>query len=111
MTDDSREARTRASLARIYATNYDKIMARVAVVEGVLQTLQSSTLSDEERRQAEGEAHKLAGVLGTFGMQEGTNLARAIEHLLMGGETLPEDEVTRLSDLTSRLRLELKPPQ
>ena len=43
------------------------------------------SLTAEQREQASSAAHKLAGVLGTFGLDEGTNLAREAEILYSSG--------------------------
>jgi len=81
-------------------------------MEERLATLQSAAarmaagarLSEEEQATAAGEAHKLAGVLGTFGLKEGTDLAREAE-LLYGGDldTKPET-VTRLVAIGEKLK-------
>ena len=42
----------------------------------------SGTLTHAEQQQAAADAHKLAGVLGTFGLNEGTELAREAESSL-----------------------------
>ena len=40
------------------------------------------SLDNQTRKNAEAAAHKLAGVLGTFGLPEGSKLASKIEDLL-----------------------------
>jgi HPt (histidine-containing phosphotransfer) domain-containing protein len=49
-------------------------------------------------------AHQLAGSLGTFGLHDAGEVARAVEHELEG----PAD-AARLADLSSRLRVLLAP--
>ncbi|HEY9608178.1 response regulator [Allocoleopsis sp.] len=84
---------------------------RVAGLERTTSELLSGDLSDDLRQTARQDAHKLAGSLGTFGYPEGSKLARQIEHLLMGKNTLGEEEASQFKQLVSALGQELtKPP-
>ena len=57
---------------------------------------------------AQQEAHTLAGSLGTFGIPEGSKLARKIEHLLKAGKTLTKSETSDLQSLVAQLRQEIE---
>jgi HPt (histidine-containing phosphotransfer) domain-containing protein len=46
------------------------------------RTLRTNPADKNARRAGADAAHKLAGILGTFGLPEGTNLARRIEVML-----------------------------
>ena len=48
------------------------------------KALANGTLTAPQQEQAGADAHKLAGVLGTFGLKEGTELAREAERLYEG---------------------------
>src|SRR5439155_25490702 len=50
-------------------------LRRVALHERAVVALLAGTLEDDERHLAIGEAHKLAGSLGSFGLDEGSRLA------------------------------------
>jgi HPt (histidine-containing phosphotransfer) domain-containing protein len=63
-----------------------EIRARVEILESAAQALATGALKAVQREQAAGAAHKLAGVLGTFGLARGTELARELEHLYAGGD-------------------------
>ena len=66
---------------------------RVATLEETAVRLASgAALSCEEQNKAGADAHKLAGVLGTFGLKEGTDLAREAECLF--GGVLDADSAT-----------------
>ncbi len=54
------------------------------------------------------EAHTLAGSLGTFGIPEGSKLARKIEHLLKADQTLTKSETSDLQFLVAQLRQEIE---
>ena len=82
-----------------------RIMGRVAVLEAAAAAATDGGLDPTTRREAEGEAHKLAGSLGMFGFPTGTDIAREIETMLEGdGPVGPE-----LGTLVSRL-VDVLPP-
>lgn len=76
--------------------------AAVALLEGAL--------GEALREQAEREAHKLAGSLGTFGFAHGSRLAGEMERLFRAGKPLGQAETLRLSELVVALRQELERP-
>ncbi len=84
--------------------------SQVAVLEQAAMALLEGTLDDELRQQAEREAHKFVGSLGTFGFTEGSRLAREIEHMLQAGVVLEQTHALRLSDLVVALLKELERP-
>jgi HPt (histidine-containing phosphotransfer) domain-containing protein len=69
---------------------------RVDTIESARTSLvQGMALSFVERAEAASSAHKLAGVLGIFGLKEGTEAARKIETLLTADEAPPAEYLTR----------------
>lgn len=65
-----------------------EFVERVERIEAARASLESGlALSFAERAEAASSAHKLAGVLGVFGLKEGTEAARNIETLLTDDET------------------------
>ena len=71
-------------LAEIWTRHLPEIAERVGVLERACSTLEAGTLSGEQRQAAIAAAHKLSGVLGTFGRMRGTELAREVEGMLDG---------------------------
>ena len=71
-----------AALDRLWAKFLPEIEQRIAVLESAAEALTAGLLTETEREAAHAAAHKLAGSLGTFGMQRGTELARLAEDLL-----------------------------
>lgn len=57
---------------------------RVDVLRKAVRALSAGNLDAAQKDAAASAAHKLAGVLGTFGLSEGTNLAREAEVLYSG---------------------------
>lgn len=81
-----------------------QIEARISVLEDAAAALAADLLSLEQRAAANAAAHKLAGVLGSFGLTKGTILAREIEIAYSGEpETDPADS-HQLLESTHRLR-------
>jgi DNA-binding response OmpR family regulator len=100
-----------ASLSKVLERFRGSFAQQVTVLEQAKIALVEGNLSEGLRQSAGQEAHKLAGGLGTFGYPEGSNLARAIEHILMDGTVLGREETLRLDRLVADLQQELtKPP-
>ena len=80
-----------------------QMQERVAVLEEANSALQSSSLSDEQRAAAGAAAHKLAGSLGTFGLTEGTNLAREAEQIYTSDRDFDSSAAARIGVITREL--------
>jgi len=86
------------------------VTARVDAIENAAIAVLEGRLTEEERRHAEREAHKLAGSVGTFGFAQGSRVAREVETLLQGSAPLGQAEALRLTDAAVALRRELARP-
>ncbi len=80
-----------------------QLEARIATLESAAEALAAGTLVPAHREQAGAEAHKLAGVLGSFGLHEGTSLAREAE-LAYAGSAADSVAAKRMSEIASQLR-------
>ncbi|MEM6400258.1 MAG: response regulator [Cyanobacteria bacterium P01_D01_bin.116] len=60
----------------------DVMLQRMSILQTAATAFKSGNLTEELQKSASKEAHKLAGVLGMFGRDAGTQLAREIEELL-----------------------------
>lgn len=94
-------------LAQIFARFRATMWGRIAVLQEAAGAGLAGGLPAQLRRRAEEEAHKLAGSLGTFGMAEGSRLARDIEWLLQGAGPVEGASAWRLSELVVALTHEL----
>ncbi|MBS1806477.1 MAG: Hpt domain-containing protein [Acidobacteria bacterium] len=93
------------AMNRLWQKFLPQMEERVETVQSAATRLRSGVaLSDEEQSKAAAEAHKLAGVLGTFGLNEGTDLAREAEGLFEGHINTDSDASRRLIQLAERLR-------
>ena len=82
-------------------------MERLSVIEEARTAASSIALNDEVRGKAESAAHKLAGVLGSIGLPEGSKIASEIEALLQPDDTFTSGQLLRLSELVANLRSQL----
>lgn len=93
-----------------------KLSDRLTVLEQAIFALNQGSFSQELHQQAQQEAHKLAGALGTFGFVEGSRWAEAIEDELQTQHSTTQAQV--LNQAITQLRqtfedaapFELTPP-
>lgn len=84
------------------------MVERLAILQNAAILIQTSHLDPDTRQSATQAAHKLAGVLGMFQREEGTQMARAIEHLLEAAELAPAQQtklVLMIQELSQQLDL------
>jgi HPt (histidine-containing phosphotransfer) domain-containing protein len=79
------------------------IRERVSVLDAAAEALAAGNLTEEVRTAAQSAAHKLAGTLGTFGLQQGTDLARELESRLMNGP-LGADAASTVKSASGQIR-------
>lgn len=81
--------------------------SRLDLFDAAALAARDGTLTEDVRGSAASTAHKMAGSLGMFGYQRGTDIARQLEQLLESG-TAPDGN--RLTSLAEQLRAELRVP-
>lgn len=67
------------AMDRLWSRFLPEMRDRVAVLSAAAAAVVSKNLTPPQRKDAHAAAHKLAGVLGTFGLARGTELARELE--------------------------------
>ncbi len=92
-----------AALDNLWTRFLPEIQERVAILESAVRSLDMGSFPAEQREAALSAAHKLAGVLGTFSLHRGTELARAIE-LIFSGDGPGAHSIARLGAMTAELR-------
>jgi HPt (histidine-containing phosphotransfer) domain-containing protein len=102
MTESSRQESMNEALDRLWKQFLPQIEERLAALESAGAALAAGSLSRDQREAAHAAAHKLSGVLGTFGLTKGTILARQAE-ILCSGETDPE-AAPQLAEIAQRLK-------
>lgn len=81
-----------AMLRGMWKSSHATILERIETLRVAQAALAAGSLDDAARKNAESAAHKLAGILGTFGLPQGTQLASQIEALLASPSPLSVDQ-------------------
>lgn len=95
--------RIQVLLKEVWKQKEDITLGRIRILKRTSLALGNRSLTPELRRLAAGEAHKLAGSLGTFGFPEGSRLARKMEDLLQTEPALSHAESGYLVQLLDEL--------
>jgi HPt (histidine-containing phosphotransfer) domain-containing protein len=102
------DSRTDAALSQAIDGLWERflpdIRERVTVLEAAAKAVVGRKLSAKQREAAQAAAHKLAGVLGTFGLMRGTVLARELERTFARESSLGPDASAKLAAITAELQ-------
>jgi HPt (histidine-containing phosphotransfer) domain-containing protein len=101
----SPESAIAEAMNRLWEKYLPQIEERIATLQHTAERLAVGDLTPNDRQKAAAEAHKLAGVLGTFGLNEGTNLAREAESLYEGSSQDIGPFSARLSAIAAQLQM------
>lgn len=83
---------------------------RFRVIEQAVSALETATLSEALRQQAHREAHTLKGSLGSFGLEQASELSGKVEQLLQKADSLDQSQKEQLFELTLRLQEAMECP-
>jgi len=93
-------------LNRLWIKYVPQIEERAASLKAAADALMREDLTATEQKRACSEAHKLAGVLGTFGLDEGTELAREAQTLCEDARNVGSTDVAfRLAAIAEQLQV------
>lgn len=90
-------------LRELWRNNRTLLLERVQCMRDAQQQMAEASVDTRIRQQAREAAHKLAGVLGTFGLRRGTELALEAESLLDEQEARSAAEAARMSEIVEEL--------
>jgi hypothetical protein len=96
---------TAALLAKLWVKVQPIVEERFVVLDRAAIAVGQGSLSDDLRIEGRNAAHKLAGSLGMYGFDEGTRIARELEHMLDAGTP----DTARFSALVTDLRAAVVP--
>ncbi len=105
VSDDgqTQEQKLQVMLSGLWERSRHTVAERAALLQTAGELWNQNQLDPATQRRAVDSAHKLAGVLGTFGLPRGTDLAREAE-CLFGQDTPPgRTEIERLQVLLAEL--------
>lgn len=100
MAEDASDSFAQA-MNRLWAKHLPQMQDRVATLQRAAENLANGALTQAQQQQAGAEAHKLAGVLGTFGLKEGSELAREAEGLCetsLDGNSAASSRLTTIAE-------------
>lgn len=102
------QQQTLALVSKVWHRFKHRVSEQVEVLETAIAALQQQQLNATLWQRARQESHTLAGSLGTFGLSQGSHLARQIEQTLKREQPLSQDEITHLQTWVSLLRQEIE---
>lgn len=82
MTEPRENEQVQAALAEVWSRMRPVVLRRVGAIERAAVECSAESPDVESIDIGRSEAHKLAGVLGTFGLDRGTELAHELEKRL-----------------------------
>lgn len=85
----TRRADTDALLRTLWEEHKDEVHKQLGVIGQALAAAEAAELDDDLLKRAAGEAHKLAGSIGTLGFTAGSERARELELALAAGVPAP----------------------
>jgi HPt (histidine-containing phosphotransfer) domain-containing protein len=96
--DEQEDEEDRAAIAALWAQTQPRILERIGTIDLAVAQLTADAVTDDALAAATSESHKLAGSLGTFGVPEGSRVAKELE-LLLGRPAVAADaaDATRLA--------------
>jgi HPt (histidine-containing phosphotransfer) domain-containing protein len=99
----SNEQKLQAMLAALWDRSKHTVAERAALLQVAVDLWMEDRLDEQTRLSAVDSAHKLAGVLGTFGLPRGTDLARKAEVLFGESASAGKEEIGQLQLLLAEL--------
>lgn len=85
-----------SKLSDLWKLSRPVILERMAALRAAHAALSANPADAQARREGREVAHKLAGVLGTFGLPHGSVIASSMEEVLMADTPLTSADVSAL---------------
>lgn len=104
---DDKKARHLAALSAAWEKYQDKSQQKLATLEEALLAWKAGHLTPVQREEARLSAHNLAGTLGIFGFDEGSQLANELEQLLQKNVQEEKEQLLRFETILNDLCLQV----
>ena len=104
LNNDERRLKVLTVVAEIRAKLRANFIEKVAVFDRAIAQIQTRTLEEELRREAQAQAHKLVGSLGTLGLPQGSEVARKLEHLFKAQNVLKPGNAQKIEEFLDLLK-------
>ena len=102
MSEDA-AAKIAARLSELWRTSRPTVLERLTVLHSACESLIRDPANREARTAGREAAHKLSGVLGIFGLPQGSEIAASIEQLLKSELLLTPQDLSALRDSIAHL--------
>jgi HPt (histidine-containing phosphotransfer) domain-containing protein len=99
--DDEKYAAIHSKLAALWKASKPALLERLATLESSCSEWLDHPENEDARQTAHDAAHKLAGVLGTFGLARGSEIASEIERIV---STPDHEPLPQMAHLLAQLR-------
>jgi len=103
LNNDDRRLKVLNMVAKMRENLKANFIEKVAIFERAIDQLKSGTLESELRQEAQAQAHKLVGSLGTLGLPKGSEVARNIEHLFKAENILKPETAQQIEGFLQKL--------
>ena len=103
LNNDDRRLKVLNMVAKMRENLKANFIEKVAIFERAIAQLKSGTLEGELRQEAQAQAHKLVGSLGTLGLPKGSEVARKIEHLFKAENILKPETAQQIEEFLQKL--------
>ena len=104
LNNDERRLKVLTVVAEIRAKLRANFIEKVAIFDRAIAQIQTRTLEEELRREAQAQAHKLVGSLGTLGLPQGSEVARKLEHLFKAQNVLKPGNAQKIEEFLDLLK-------
>ncbi|OKH53747.1 transcriptional regulator [Calothrix sp. HK-06] len=105
-----KKSKIKTALSELWQNLQSKTNERLAVLQQTATGLTLNELAEEQKQKGQATAHKLAGILGVFGLAEGSRLAKQIEQMFKLEMQRDQNTVFNLCHLVELLQQELNKP-
>jgi DNA-binding response OmpR family regulator len=104
LNKDERRLKVLKAIAQMRENLKANFIEKVAIFDRAIAQLKSGTLEGELRQEAQAQAHKLVGSLGTLGLPKGSEVARQIEHLFKAENIWKPGTAQQIEEFLHQLR-------
>ncbi|MEG4287123.1 response regulator [Microcoleus sp. A006_D1] len=111
LNNDERRLKVLSVVAEIRGKLRANFIEKVVIFDRAIAQLKTGTLDNELRQEAQAEAHKLVGSLGTLGLPKGSVVARKIEDLFKAQNVLKPGTAQQIEGFLHLLKQIFDRPQ
>ncbi|MEG4044694.1 response regulator [Microcoleus sp. Pol17_C1] len=104
LNKDERRLKVLNAIAQMRGNLKANFIEKVAIFDRAIAQLKNGSLEGEVRQEAQAQAHKLVGSLGTLGLPKGSEVARQIEHLFKTENIWKPDTAQQIEGLLHQLK-------